>query len=267
VVVRLSCQVKLRQNVATPRGALVAIIFLAAAVPRAAAGWPVRPVAPGGVAVEREESAPVPAAGAAPAGAEALPVASSSPTPAAEPSPPLSAAAPPTPMSLRASPVASSGAAVGDRRNALYLEILGSALLGSFNYERRTAYNFCLRIGAAPLPVPGGPFAIFIPLTITKLLGTDGPWPELGFGATVFAAIYRQERNFAAAALFGGRTDSEVVSRREVFVHAFVGYRWAPPATDNSVVRIGITPLFFYEGHPKAWRLLWWGGLSLGRVF
>jgi len=149
----------------------------------------------------------------------------------------------------------------------MYVEIMGSAVFLSINYERRTAYNFCLRIGATPLVARGGAFAVIVPLTVTKLLGTDGPWPELGFGATVLAAVYRQENDWQVAPLFGGGHDSNVVLRREVFFHAFVGYRWAPPVSANSLVRIGITPLFFHEGYPKVWRLLWWGGLSLGRVF
>jgi hypothetical protein len=170
-------------------------------------------------------------------------------------------------MPSRTGPVASSGAVVGDKRNAIYVEILGSAFFGSINYERRTAYNFCLRIGVTPF-ASRDVVALIIPITVTKLLGTDGPWPELGFGATFFGAVFRREPDGQFAALFGGSGDSVFsIYRKQPFFHAFVGYRWAPPATENAVVRLGITPLFFHEEYPKVWRLHWWGGLSIGRAF
>ncbi|MEP6655368.1 MAG: hypothetical protein ABJA82_18525 [Myxococcales bacterium] len=155
----------------------------------------------------------------------------------------------------------------------MYLELLGSGLVWSINYDRRTEHNFWLRAGFGyyswdTTNEPGqfgsaGSMTMF-PMAVTKLVGNAGSWFEIGLGTTFIHVDQSQTSVFGLVSGSNARTSA---SASAYVVSGIIGYRWSP-ATTGSIFRIGFTPFFFAFDSSTVVRILRpWGGLSLGFAF
>jgi hypothetical protein len=145
------------------------------------------------------------------------------------------------------------GQAGPERRNAIYVELLGSAVAYSVNYERTLLGSWYLRIG-------GGYFALqeldseevdglgLFPMMIGYVTPTTPHKLELAVGV--------------APVVTRGDWDDILVldSHTRVVGTGTVGYRFAPTES-GFLLRVALTPLFGDEG------ILPWGGVSLGYRF
>lgn len=153
------------------------------------------------------------------------------------------------------------------RRNAVYVELGGNALLYSINYENRFADHWSGRLGLGyisgkgsgvnssgqPTDVSVG--VVFIPVMINYLAGNgkNGRF-ELGAGPLLVSAganskVGGQEINQSGFGI-GGLTTT-------------VGYR-LQPLDGGFMFKIGITPLILTSATEP---FQMWGGLSLGYCF
>jgi hypothetical protein len=138
--------------------------------------------------------------------------------------------------------------------NALYLELGGSALIYSLNYERMLSSTVGLRLGGGYMSVTGeddygdnlSVALLMIPVTVSYLLGEGAHRLELGGGA-VFA--------WASAS-----TDTDFASGSGVAATGIVGYRYSAPG-GGFLFRAGFTPLMGGGG------FLPWFGASFGFTY
>ncbi len=138
--------------------------------------------------------------------------------------------------------------------NTLYFELLGSGVLGSFNYERIVADAVALRLGFGTysgdvLSNTGNSWITF-PLTASYLAGQGPHLLELGAGAVGMWTS-------------GGGN---------ILGNALVGYRYQR-STGGVVFRVTATPLILFTGNPKIVRcsndltVVAWLGASVGGAF
>jgi hypothetical protein len=127
-------------------------------------------------------------------------------------------------------------------RNAVFLELGGSALFLSINYDRMISEHFSLRAGIGGFSVEGDRVLLF-PILFNLLLGPPNDKLEIGAGVSLFFP--------------GG-----------VAIPIALGYRYAPISTGVSL-RVAVTPFVFLPtsgGGQSA--ILWpWAGLSVGAQF
>jgi hypothetical protein len=135
-----------------------------------------------------------------------------------------------------------------ESRNSLYVELLGTAVLYSINYDRvlltvaeRHRVGFRVGFSVAPIDTGSSQFPIIVPITANYLFGRQH---RLEIGAGIATSITFSQ----------GWSPSARVSPA-----ATLGYRMQ--RFDNDfVLRFGFTPLWFSSFQP-------WFGLSLGRAF
>jgi hypothetical protein len=139
-----------------------------------------------------------------------------------------------------------------------YLELLGTGLLYSINYEHRFAENWSGRAGFTRFSIP----TIFepeldlsvtgFPVLLNYLAGSDGHYFEMGAGVLILRL------SLTGRELWLGMNVNGHVNR--VIGAAAIGYRYQP-SKGGFLFRIGVTPLF----HPGGVKIS--GGLSVGAAF
>jgi hypothetical protein len=143
-------------------------------------------------------------------------------------------------------------------KNCIYLELLGTGLLYSVNYEHRFAEHWSGRVGFTRFSIP----TIFepeldlsvtgFPVLMNYLAGSNGHYFEMGAGAMVFKLNITGRELWLGMDVNGHAT--------EVIGAMSIGYRYQP-AKGGFLFRIGVTPLI----HPGGMKIS--GGLSLGAAF
>jgi hypothetical protein len=144
--------------------------------------------------------------------------------------------------------------------NAIYVELLGNALLYSANYERRLSDGFAARVGFMYIGASGTDsetgehvdveFAVF-PVMANFLLGEGAGRLELGIGP-LFAFGSGEVEDIE------GETE-ELDAFGPAGVTSTIGYRHHP-VDGGLVFRAGLTP--YWSGDPGIW-----GGVSIGWAF
>lgn len=124
-------------------------------------------------------------------------------------------------------------------KNSLYLEVGGSGLIYSINYDRVIQDRFSVRAGAAVY----GDSGFFVPVLGNYLLGKGNSRLELGLGIAAFSIT------------FGFFDSEEEVSR--ILGTASFAYRYQKPG-GGIFGKAGFTPLFNGSG------VLPWFGASIG---
>jgi hypothetical protein len=136
-------------------------------------------------------------------------------------------------------------------RNAVYFELSGSAIVPSFNYERRLGERWHGRAGISGIDVEtshGTDTALIVPLTISSVNRPHANHHlEMGGGVT-FVDRHRQ-------GLGDAFDDDEKIS--PLFLTGILGYRYQKPA-GGFQFRAVLTPLVGKPG------VKLWAGLSAG---
>lgn len=132
-------------------------------------------------------------------------------------------------------------------KNSVFMEVGGSAVMLSINYDRILSEHFSLRAGIGGLVVEGDKELVF-PILFNLLMGPASHKLEIGAGIT----------------LFFPRGFSDPV----VPIAFAIGYRYAPIHTGLSF-RIGATPFVFVTSHRELKSVIFvpWAGVSLGIQF
>ncbi len=171
--------------------------------------------------------------------------------------PPRPAAQLPPPPETNPPPVVQ--AEVRDSNNALFVELLGSGVLYSVNYERFIG-DFSVRLGASYLPFTGQSSGgsgntIVIPLTAGYLgLHLGSHCLDLGLGPILVITSGEISGTTTATTLSGSSTGANIGGT------AIIGYRYAP-LHGGFMFRVAFTPIFGVGGFQA------WGGVALGAVF
>jgi hypothetical protein len=128
-------------------------------------------------------------------------------------------------------------------RNAVFLEMGGSGLFLSVNYDRMLSDYFSLRVGIGGIVVEGDR-ALTFPILFNLLLGPPSDKLEIGAGISLLGP--------------GAAT----------FIALAVGYRYAPTKPGPSF-RVGATPFVFLTPDRQQKRVIFapWAGVSLGVQF
>lgn len=122
------------------------------------------------------------------------------------------------------------------QENAVHVEVLGSAVLGSVNYERTFADRFSARVGLGYVPeVLEYRSTLHAPVMLNTFLGSGAHRLEAGAGVVVVYARAHsrpeEEQNFARAGF------------REPDLTATLAWRWQPGDARNVIYRAGFTPV------------------------
>jgi hypothetical protein len=146
--------------------------------------------------------------------------------------------------------------AASDREayNSIYVEVAGSGLLWSINYDRLLGENVALRFGLGYVYLSTlsiGSHLLTLPLVVTGLVGAPEHKFEFGAGAVPF---YLSDPVNGSTYKVLGRTGFSAMGT------VVVGYRYQPEDA-GFMFRIGFTPLFSDKD------FLPWPGLSLGGTF
>jgi hypothetical protein len=205
----------------------------------------------------------------APALAQDAPASDAAPPPAppaaAQPLPQPAGAPPammmqPAPMSL------SAQAEPADKQNSLYLELGGTSLLYSLNYERFLSPDFAVRVGFSYISVSAVATSgmstesataswATVPL-MGEYLGIRSGSHSLELGAGInFMYMSGHASTFESTASFTGVTAVPAAN---------IGYRYSDPK-GGFVFRAGYTPLFVVTGDDKT--VISWFGTSFGYRF
>jgi hypothetical protein len=131
--------------------------------------------------------------------------------------------------------------------NAVYFELLGIGVLGTFNYERRLGGVWPVRVGVGILPPVFGsdPVAILPSVMAGRLFGPGRHHLEVAAGAEGWVNL---------------RAD-----RRGLLAVGTIGYRYQPPGS-SAVFRVAFTPLVALRspGGQQLDRFTPTGGVSVG---
>jgi hypothetical protein len=132
------------------------------------------------------------------------------------------------------------------RPHALGVELGGSSLVCSFNYEHQSPNGFVKRAGLGFFPSD-----LFVPLHVGKVFGRKSHHPEIGIGI-----VYINDGPGRAVVVPG---------RHALFVNGFAGYRYQHPQR-HFYWRIGFTPIMFLleQDTSERLRLYPWAGLAAG---
>ena len=141
-------------------------------------------------------------------------------------------------------------AALAQRKNAAYFELLGNGGLYSLNYERAVLGGFGGRLGASRFPgFLDEPKALWLPLMAVYVAGEGRHRFELGFGPLL--RIGDRERTWAM---------------REPFYTATLAYRYESPK--GLLFRAGLTPLYtFPVGNKEVAGWMLSAGVGIGYAF
>ncbi len=143
-------------------------------------------------------------------------------------------------------------------KNCIYVELGGTGILYSIDYEHRFTEHFSGRIGFSTWSLPT--FAVIVngsfdmtsfPVLLNYLAGGNGHYLELGMGPVFYVSSFTGQLVF-----FGNEVSGQSTG---VLGAATVGYRYQP--RKGLLFRIGVTPLTSFR------KTLFWGGISLGVVF
>ena len=138
--------------------------------------------------------------------------------------------------------------------NAAFVELIGSAPVGSVNYERILAGHAGLRVGVGYLRA-------------TSLLGNDLDRVEIPVVLGVTLGDGANHLELGAGAVPGILTASGTNHRVEVPATAVVGYRYCLPE-GGFLFRASFTPLVdLWDASWSGNRFIPLGGVSLGYVF
>lgn len=132
--------------------------------------------------------------------------------------------------------------------HAVFVEIGGSGLLYSLNYERRLPGGAAARVGGSFVRAQDVSVAT-LPLTLSWLAGRGAHRLELGGGLLI-----GRVRDAVDLAEFGGTLTTALAT-------GTLGYRWQHQP-HGMLLRVTLTP--FVTGHPRAFP---WAGLSVGYAF
>lgn len=127
------------------------------------------------------------------------------------------------------------------KRDAIFLEGLGSGIFYSFNYDWRfkdQSKGLGAKIGLGYTGIDGFKLAT-IPIGFNYLLGKKRNFLELGFGTTV---ILLSRTNSTAA------TTDPRISGTGLMLNGIIGYRTV--SKTGFLLRAGLTP-FFYSDHTE----------------
>jgi hypothetical protein len=147
--------------------------------------------------------------------------------------------------------ISSPNQSIEEIKNTIYLEVGGSAIVYSINYERRITDNLWWRLGASYVPEAIALVEIVtFPIGISYLIGKDDKHLELGFAVT---PTYTNSDFF---------TDKSNRKEHGIIIGPIIGYRFQPKRLDV-IFKLAFTPLFTtFEA-----KFLPFGGLSLGYSF
>lgn len=153
------------------------------------------------------------------------------------------------PLLLMLTALAAAGEYYDESKNALFIELLGTAGLYSLNYDRvlvtiRDRHHLGVRAGLSLVPVDtlNVRLPLVLPVTVNYLMGPRAHKLEVGAGIVTRIQF-----------------DGDWTPQPSVFPAANLCYRYHNYENEFHF-RIGFTPLFFDGFGP-------WFGLSLGRGF
>jgi hypothetical protein len=143
------------------------------------------------------------------------------------------------------------------RAQNVYIEILGTGLIFSANYDTRFANKqdgLGARIGVGGYSIEASSI-LTVPVQINYLIGTNNKFFEVGLGFTYV--------NFVGSDLifFKANNNSDKINTKTIIGNLTFGYRYQP--NDGGFnFRIGIDPLFNSNNFDSRWF-----GLSCGYTF
>lgn len=125
-------------------------------------------------------------------------------------------------------------------QKAVYLEVFGTGILGSFNYEVFTKKNMAIRIGAIAVPNGSGSISsAFLMAMFVNAKPREKFFVDSGIGIGVFGG-----------SMFG--EESLVLP----YLTVCLGVRYQPKPT-GLLIRASINTIYYYP----------WAGISIGYVF
>lgn len=161
-------------------------------------------------------------------------------------------------LSIAALPTFSQEAFEYYSKNCIYVELGGSGILYSVDYEHRFTEHVSGRVGFSTWSMPAfagianGSFDMTsFPVLLNYLAGGNGHYLELGLGPLFYVSRFTGQLVF-----FGNEVSGQSSG---VLGTATIGYRYQP--MKGLLFRIGVTPLTSFS------KTLFWGGISLGVVF
>jgi len=145
------------------------------------------------------------------------------------------------------------------KKNSVYLELLGTSMVPSVNYERfflRKFVSLGTRIGIGYSPENYQKDVISLPVELVALIGRKRHHIEIGFGFTFYWEIFNKK--------YHNQGNGNI--NQQFFEFPRIGYRYT--AKKGFVFRIGFTPviqpfelsMFDRQFHP-------YGGISFGYSF
>ncbi len=163
-------------------------------------------------------------------------------------------------VTVKAQQVDLTQSEVKSPKNAVYLELYGSGILYTLNYERAISNNLHLRIGGGYLgiPAPGSGLKIYsVPLIVNKMFGKKNAKLELGAGLFFSNADFRISRDPET------KHPEYRKSTNHIGLISTVGFRYE--FKDKGLFRIGLNPRYEFKGWAPGFAVV--PGVSIGAKF
>ncbi len=157
------------------------------------------------------------------------------------------------------------GATLPSGRNAFYVEGLGSGLIWSVNYDRRTPGDLSVRLGLGFTSTDEGDF-FAVPLVVSKLFGTSTTSLEVGLGATYLRAGTVAVGSELSRLWGTGFKEQDAPPVSGLLLSGVVGLRYTVPGA-GCILRLTFTPFFAGVRQDLNFSFLPWGGASMGWAF
>jgi len=145
------------------------------------------------------------------------------------------------------------------RKNSIYLELLGTGMVPSVNYERiflRKFVSLATRIGIGYSPENYQKDVLSLPVELVALLGRKRHHLEIGYGFTFYWEIYNKK--------YHNQGNGNI--NQQFFEFPRIGYRYT--AKKGFVFRIGFTPVIQpFELSMFDRQFQPFGGVSFGYAF
>ena len=163
-------------------------------------------------------------------------------------------------------------------KNVIYMELLGSALFYSINYENvlwaKDKKVITARIGLSHGDIYNKTiYELFAPITTSFLYGRNKSKLELGAGGLVHFNTHPYPRTRKERKNYVENGEAPAFSPPfEVFPIVVIGYRFQPK-TKGIVFRTSFTPIvdrlfrYNYFVIEDKFPVFWWGGMSIGYIF
>lgn len=146
---------------------------------------------------------------------------------------------------LLSAALAAPGLRAQQGKNAFHAEVGGSAVLGSFNYERMIGSNMSARVGVGWLPGLDYGDELLAPVMLNFLAGRGVHRLEVGAGAVL------------AYGLGGGiEGHTEPAGWEEAFATGTLAYRLEPAEgtrLHGGIYRLGFTPVYAHDEVYPLW--------------